>query len=392
MTGNKKSHILFHRPTPWDSKINCSTKIFACRFAEAGYPVSYLQSLINPGHLLSKKGYYETWKKGSRLDRGVWVTAGFSLIPDMDRYTTTARLTGRLRYRMCIPGIPTQVRESGNGDPQIIWTTVPGSSALKDLFPGAKLIFHVIDNYAAYRGPGVTVLEAEDYRRADHIFAIGQALHDRLVADFRVDPQKITVLGQGVALEKYTGDFSVPDELAGLPRPLAIWVGLEKKLDFDLLDAAAREIGRAGGSTVLIGPGLEAGTAGGYSGSDVVFLGAREPERIPGFLRASDIGLMLYDRRRDAIYDGQNPLKLYEYAAAGLPTISTAHAEFDTLRPPVLTVATGQDVRAAVRRILADPDRLRTRMLDFAAGYSWDRIMNEAVARIDQLLDDETNA
>lgn len=370
---NKAKHILFHRPTPWDSEINCSTKIYAKLFSESGYKVSYLQGTINPGHRILKRGYYSTWKQGARFENDIWVTGGFGLVPYLEIFKLTARITRRLSYLTCIPSIKSLVRESGYGDPDIIWTTIPGSTILGEVFPNATLFFHVVDKYSAYRGDVVTTLEKYDYQRADHIFVIGHALGSHLQQEFAISPEKITNLGQGVALEKYEGEPSIPRELRELPRPVAIWVGLIKKLDFELLWAVVEKMRSIGGSTVLIGPGSEE-IRQHISDSSLVCLGSKVSDEIPDYLRASDIGLMLYDRRKQEIYEGQHPLKLYEYAAAGLPAISTYHKEFDFVNPPVLEVELADDISVAIDEILSSPLRYRTEMLDFASSHSWDSI------------------
>ncbi len=365
-----RKHILFHRPTAWDSDINCSTKVYARMFSETGYDVTYLQGTINLGHRFLKRGYYSTWRKGSRFEKAVWITGGCSFVPYLDRSKFLARITGKLSYCACVPSINSLVQRSGYGTPDIIWTTIPGSAVLKNIFPKAKLFFHVIDKYSAYRGNGVTVLEAKDYKRADHIFVIGQALSAYLQEKFGVKSEKITNLGQGVALDKYDGEFLIPEELRDLPKPIAIWVGLIKKLDFGLLRAAIEGIKNLKGSIVLIGPGFEQFKQY-FDNDSLICLGSRSSDEIPNYLRSSDIGLLLYDRQKKEIYEGQHPLKLYEYAAAGLPTISTYHKEFEYLNPPVLTVSSEKDVIEAIRQAMIPADNFQTRMLEFARFHSW---------------------
>lgn len=377
MDHNKK-HILFHRPTPWDSEINCSTKVYAKIFSEAGYKVTYLQGAINVIHRVLKRGYYTTWRKGSRFEKRIWVTAGCSLVPYLSKPEFLARVTSKLSYNTCVPSINSLVQRSGYGTPDIIWTTIPGSTVLKDIFPRSKLFFHVIDKYSAYRGDAVTVVEANDYKKADHIFVIGQALSVYLQEKFEVKPEKITNLGQGVALNKYQGEFSIPEELRDLPRPIAIWVGLIKKLDIGLLQAAAGEIKRLGGATVLIGPGFELIKDRFTEEDHLTCLGTKPSSEIPDYLRSSDMGLMLYDRQRQDIYEGQNPLKLYEYAAAGLPTLSTHHKEFEYLNPPVLKVDSEREVIEAIGEAITNRAQIRVQMLEFARFHSWESCKERA--------------
>ena len=73
---------------------------------------------------------------------------------------------------------------------------------------------------------------------------------------------------------------------------------------------------------------------------NIYFLGSKASYDVPKYLVHSDLGLMLYNRENHEIYKGQHPLKLYEYAAAKLPIISTWNDEYETLEPPVLLINT----------------------------------------------------
>lgn len=375
-------HILFHRPTPWDSELNCSTKTYTRLFAQRGYRVTYLQSTINLGHRLLRKGYYHTWKKGPRrVEHGIWVTGAMSLVPHIDnRSAALARFSGPASYRTALPSIRSLVHAAGYGDPDIIWTTVPGSTSLKSIFPKARLLFHVVDNYSAYRGGGVRALEALDYQRADHLLVIGQALKEYLTQGFGVSPEQVTNLGQGVNLALYAGDFTVPPELKAIPRPRAVWLGLGKKLDRGLLGALAKSLQQKQGSLIWIGPEAPWTEEFGREYPNMHFLGPRPAPDVPAYLRSCDLGVMLYDRSKQAIYEGQHPLKLYEYAAAGLPIISTHHREFEVLKPPVWEVSNEAEIESMVPEILA-ASKESDRMKAFAAEHSWSACADRAEAK-----------
>jgi hypothetical protein len=51
------------------------------------------------------------------------------------------------------------------------------------------------------------------------------------------------------------------------------------------------------------------------------FLGVRPYAMVPLYLRYIDAGLIPF--RRTSLTEGVNPVKLYEYSAAGIPTIAT---------------------------------------------------------------------
>ena len=67
---------------------------------------------------------------------------------------------------------------------------------------------------------------------------------------------------------------------------------------------------------------------------------------------------MLYDRSRASVYKGQNPLKLYEYLAAGLSVLSTPHDEYEYVNPPVIIVENTEDIAPAVTKTVQEKESL----------------------------------
>jgi len=369
--------ILFHRPTPWSSKINCSTKIYSKLFAEKGHNVIYLQSNVNLYHLITRRGYYKVWKEGSYKSDGVWVTCAFSLIPYLDKFGKYSKLFIKLSYFLCIPSIRKSVLAAGYGNPQVIWTTIPGSTILKDIFPKSTLIFHCIDSYSAYRGLQIIGLELQDYKKADHVFVIGESLKIH-IKSLGIPENKITNLGQGVDIRLYRGEIDCPTDLVDVKSPIAIWVGVVEKIDMKFLACLEDSMSRRGGSVVIIGPDKRKLMEKYRSSQNVFFLGPKTFSEVPKYLQNSDIGVMLYSRSNQEIYAGQHPLKLYEYAAAGLPIISTWHDEYDTLKPPILLIDNEKDIEAAVDNALVNPTVWREKVLTFASENSWLKCLSRA--------------
>ena len=384
-----KPHILFHRPTPWQSELQCSTKTYAQLFSEAGYPVTYLQANSNLAHLALRKGYYHNYKLGSRFEGNIWVTGALSAIPHIDnKGKTLAQLTAANSYLTAMPSIKKLVSAGGHGAPQIIWTTIPGSSALKRIYPKAKLFFHVVDMYSAYRGSGIEYLEKTDYQKADHLFVIGQALQNYLQEKFQVPAEKITNLGQGVHLDQYEGTVAKPTALENIKGPVAMWIGLTRKLDQSMLSALSQAMQERGGSVVLIGPPCDWLPEFVEKHSNTHFLGPIKAAEVPAYLRHAQLGIMTYDRSRQEIYKGQHPLKLYEYAAAGLPVLCTPHEEFDTLQPPILEVRNEAETKEGVKSVFENYEAHKSAMLAFAQKHSWQSCKlraEEAFQKLDAL-------
>lgn len=370
---DRNFHILFFRPTPWESDVECSTKVLAKRYAKKGFEVTYLENPMDPLHLVNGNGYFNIWKNAQRWEDNIWIANTFSLIPVRDIYPLNTRMMMSLKYRLCLPSLNTVVTRSGRKVPDIIWTTVPGSGYLKKVFPDALLLFHVIDYYPAFRGKYISAIEKHDYEVADHVFLIGESMKEYIVQDLNISEEKVTVLGQGVDLEKYKNILSDPEDLRKASKPRAVWCGVTKKGDEKLFNEAASVMQSIGGSLVLIGPECEWVHELQDRFQETVFvLGSKPPEQVSVYLKCSDLGLMLYDRGRHDVYFGQNPLKLYEYAAAGLPIISTNHKEYDYLDVPVIVVEKESDIASAIHDALENSDSYAEKSLEFVAKKSWD--------------------
>ncbi len=130
-------------------------------------------------------------------------------------------------------------------------------------------------------------------------------------------------------------------ELDGISRPIVGYVGaLAEWVDFELIHDVA--VSRPDWSIVLVGPLF----AGAISGTDPVaaeldelpnvhLLGARDYAVLPQYLKSFDVSIIPF--KVDGLTEDTNPIKLYEYLAAGLPVVST----------PLPEVASVPDVRIA---------------------------------------------
>lgn len=169
-------------------------------------------------------------------------------------------------------------------------------------------------------------LEEEEYRCADAVVATGRSLARYLVRQRKVHEEKITAIGQGADLTPFSTPHGEPADFADQPRPRLIWLGVLAKADPELIAAALSALPADQGSLTLIGP--EAAWARELADRDgrVRVLGPRVAEDAAAYFQHADIGLMLYDRERDfRQYEGQNPLELYEMAAARFPIKNVRH-------------------------------------------------------------------
>jgi teichuronic acid biosynthesis glycosyltransferase TuaH len=145
---------------------------------------------------------------------------------------------------------------------------------------------------------------------------------------------------------------------AALPRgPVAVYVGTvhRDRIDVDLCAATAHGL-QGRGRLVLVGPTpLDPVDRATLEESGVVLTGAVEHDEVPGFLQHADV--LVVPHVVTPFTDSLDPIKVYEYAAAGRPVVSTPVAGFRDSGDPRVTVADGPAfVDTVVKRVTTPVD------------------------------------
>jgi glycosyltransferase involved in cell wall biosynthesis len=245
-------------------------------------------------------------------------------------------------------------------------------------------------------GAGIPRLAAGVFRRevecAKWITVSSEALRARLAAD-GVCVDKLQVVPNGIDLDAYDrSDREAVRQRLGLAgRHVIGFVGSFQpwhRVDL-LLQAVARLVHGQSVHLLLIGDGSErarvmaaAHTLG--VGRHVTAMGAVHPSEVPALVAACDVGAL------PASNDYGHPMKLLEYAAAGLPTVAP---DLSPVREVVRDGVTGllfppgntEALSEALARLVSD-EPLRRRLgararVDVAQRASWRERARLLVAR-----------
>ena len=111
-------------------------------------------------------------------------------------------------------------------------------------------------------------------------------------------------------------------------------------------------------------------------------IGARPWEDLPGYLQHAAVGLIPFDVRnhRDLVR-GVNPLKLYEYAAAGLPVVSMAWPELRKLDAPIELAEDSDGFIDAIDRMVTKPPPAAA-LMAFAAQHDWSAVLDRLLSAV----------
>ncbi|MBI4364263.1 MAG: glycosyltransferase [Candidatus Latescibacteria bacterium] len=215
-------------------------------------------------------------------------------------------------------------------------------------------------------------------READLVSVTSEALAALARAGGASTPR---LLGNGVEVER----FQAARPAGGLPgdprAPVLGYVGsLHSWFDVPLVTALARAIPEA--RVVLVGPAHPATreeiSRVASSAPNLHWIGPKPYAEIPAIVRAFRVGLIPF--RRTPLTEAVNPVKLYEYAAAGVPCVTTRFTEDIGAFGEAARVADTEDAFVAeVRSLLCaapDPGSL----VAFARRHDWDEIARRFAA------------
>jgi glycosyltransferase involved in cell wall biosynthesis len=172
----------------------------------------------------------------------------------------------------------------------------------------------------------IVAWEQQLCRRADAVFVTSPQLLSSL-APFNPHTYFYPNVADGAHFGRaLSPDLTVPPDLAALPGPRLGFVGAISayKLDLALLETLAQR--QPGWSFVLIGPVGEGDPQTDVAAlrqlANVHFLGVRNYDQLPAYLKGLDLGLL--PLQRNPYTQAMFPMKFFEYLAAGRPVVATA--------------------------------------------------------------------
>jgi colanic acid biosynthesis glycosyl transferase WcaI len=167
------------------------------------------------------------------------------------------------------------------------------------------------------------------YRRADRIVVVAPGFRDHLMRHWNVPAAKISVVENGVETDLFRAEpaaMEVRKQLKLEERFLICYIGtMGNAHGLETLIAAAEELQTALPSAMflLIGEGAEkermVKLASGRGLNNIQFLGQQPRERIPVYVSAADVCLVML--RKSELFKTVIPTKLLEYMACERPTI-----------------------------------------------------------------------
>ncbi|MGW5050973.1 glycosyltransferase [Actinokineospora sp. NPDC004072] len=260
----------------------------------------------------------------------------------------------------------------------VIVATIPTAWDVVAPMKRRSLVFNRSDRHSAFPEAdqqAIAALEDKLLAGADHVLYVSRSLQ---AEDAAVTGERAHFLDHGVDLKHFRRRVELPADLAAIPGPrIGFFGGLDDYLvDFDLLERLAEDIPEA--SLVLVGD-TSISMARFERHPNIHWLGFKPYAEIPAYGSGFDVAIMPWLDNEWIAH--ANPIKLKEYLALGLATVSTDFPEVRHYADRI-TIARGHDAFVkAVREVLAGgglstPEARRASVLS----ASWD-------SRARQLMD-----
>lgn len=357
---------VFARNIPLESPIRTNTHNYAIQFRAAGWQTFWLPKPATPWNFwrlprIEPERYgirqhrlsflFNYGAKGINSHKQSWDT--FPLFPLHPSRRAMAR--------------------AGLLFPDLFFSGSLETASLYKLFKPKVLVYNAHDAFSLYPDAPASLraVEAEVVSRATLTVTTAETIRQLLISQYGVSPDRVVNLGHGVNNSAYAG-VAEPERLKPIPHPRVVCLGTLDMQDIELTVKTVCELPEA--SFVFIGPGgaglqvrLDQARA-----ANCHFLGPVFQDELPSYLSFCDVGLIGYDSRlkQTRLY-GSNPMKRYDYSAAGLQIVSVDLHEYRESPSPMYVAQSAQEFVAAIRCAVSCPQRTREEIRAFARANDW---------------------
>ncbi len=273
--------------------------------------------------------------------------------------------------RLTIPRLSKASARNGFDRADVLWVDSSRYSFALDRIPHGKSIFRPSEDITLmpHVAPSFLRKEKELIERADVVLA-----HSRVMIESykKLTPREIIFFPNAVDMGFFqTAPSAIPEEYRMIPPPRAVVLGgLSNPLLFDQ-DLIAHLAGALPGVSFILLGRVYADVSRLRGLANVHILGPRPYETVPAYLKNADLGIVPYRKCVHSERVGGDMLKLFEYAACGLPVVSMDFKELQQFEAPVILASDYKGFAEGVRQGLAETDP--SRFIAFAEANSWAR-------------------
>lgn len=272
----------------------------------------------------------------------------------------------------------------------LVWFYHPVQGYVMRLFDDSFNVYEIYDNIADVHGNTLRDAERRIDRfrsKTDLLLTTSRKLHEKYSPGFKLAWQ----FGNGIDRETYQKMIRCDDTphpaVDSIARPRIGYTGLiSQRLDWDLIRDIALQ--QPDWNLIFVGKVFDRTIVSSTAKiNNIHFTGAFDHSEMPSVLASFDVGFMPY--RDNNFFRYSNPLKIYEYAAAGLETVSSNMEELSGYPPEIVKIVPNKtsDWIEAIQGYLDSDDSVAEMIgAEFAGKYIWEDMTASLLDRMQQLL------
>lgn len=375
---------LFCTGNSWFSSMHVGAHHLAKGLARRGWKTAFVGDPVSPLHvgLLARSEIRSRLRLylsgGCRPADNIWAWVPGTLLTPYNKPLLRSPIITRYWHIPTLPSLNKTLCRAGFRDFDLIYIDSPVQAYWWKTLPHKRAIYRLADNPAGFSDKcSATTMKAlrDACASADLVLYTAKTL--RPLAD-SLKPHATAFLPNGVDVAHFIDPAPCPPEYTADPRPKIVYAGtLERWFLFDWIRQAAQEL--SGAVFMLLGA---AHTARKHLADlpNVRLLGPKPFSRLPGYLQHASVGIIPFDAWgcRELI-EGVNPLKLYEYLAAGLPVVASRWKELEQLDSPAVLVDSAKEFITAVAAALAADKQKNSARQQFAQRFDWGKSVDRLI-------------
>lgn len=271
----------------------------------------------------------------------------------------------------------------------ILWMYPPWAVELIGRLGEKLTVYDCVDEHSAYPEVDKKLVQEQEnslVSSADVVFVTARGLIEKRK---KINPNTFFI-PNGVDFEHFSkaqnAELEIPQDIKKIRRPLVGFVGgIAPWIDLDLIYGIAKL--KQEWSIVLIGPIdkkekiLEIFT----NLKNVYFLGRKPLELLPNYLKAFDVCVNPF--KLNGLTEKVNPLKVYEYLAAGKPVVSIDMPEIRFLDSVIRIAKNRSQFIQYIEESLQESslDKINDRQ-EKIKNFSWETLFSETTNKIAEYL------
>lgn len=372
----------------YTSPYQVGSQQIARTFRKLGWKVIYISEPVSLLHLLSmsseRKLIIERFKialsKGKLSSEGISYGLPFAFLSPKNFPFLRNKIVFRNWYKILFSNYIKRVKEKTDNYVDVLYIDSVIQGFWMNEIGYDKLVFRVADNNRAYGHDYSAYREQEEEiaKKADLTLYTSENLSDYTTL---INAENPFYFPNGVEYNLFERDNNPePDDLRKIPHPRVVYIGdTQLRFDKELIKYAAEKLQKF--SFVIIGnkKGLH-----NYFGSlpNIHLLGYKNYFSLSVYLQNCDVGIICFKTGENTeLIKYANPIKLYQYFAAGLPVISSNWEGIRKLNPPAYFYNNKEEFVNLLKQTISKKKNSKE-FKNYAASVAWENKISNLIKEL----------